>query len=158
MTLKQEIKPIKTTKVTPVRCDFDPEIMPRGRQFINEKTSSVSPACRKRRLNGAVSRNNCIKRVACRCLDGHVEEPYEISMAWDTDRRSNFFFIPPAHLCAVTYMTEIPLIVTLNNQFNSYQHVMQRALLVNEFSQGGVWFEFDWLFNVTCNDILRGSS
>ena len=38
-------------------------------------------------------------------------------MAWEPDRRSNFFFIPPAHLCAVTYMTEISLIVTLNNQF-----------------------------------------
>ena len=31
--------------------------------------------------------------------------------------RSYFFFSPPAHLCAVTYMTEISLIVTLNNQF-----------------------------------------
>ena len=40
-----------------------------------------------------------------------------MSMAWEPDRRSNFF-MPPAHLCAVTYMTEIPLIVTLNNQFN----------------------------------------
>ena len=40
-------------------------------------------------------------------------------MAWEPDRRSNFFFSPPAHLCAVTYMTEISLIVTLNNQFNN---------------------------------------
>ena len=39
-------------------------------------------------------------------------------MAWEPDRRYNFFFSPPAHLCAVTYMTEISLIVTLNNQFN----------------------------------------
>ena len=39
--------------------------------------------------------------------------------AWEPDRRSNFFFSPPAHLCAVTYMTEISLIVTLNNQLNS---------------------------------------
>ena len=38
-------------------------------------------------------------------------------MAWEPDRRYNFFFSPPAHLCAVTYMTEISLIVTLNNQF-----------------------------------------
>ena len=38
-------------------------------------------------------------------------------MAWEPDRRCNFFFIPPANLCAVTYMTEISLIVTLNNQF-----------------------------------------
>ena len=29
-----------------------------------ENVSSVSPACRKRRLNGAVSRNNRIKRLA----------------------------------------------------------------------------------------------
>ena len=36
-------------------------------------------------------------------------------------KRSNFFFSPPAHLCAVTYMTEISLIVTLNSQFNSTQ-------------------------------------
>ena len=34
---------------------------------------------------------------------------------------SIFFFSPPAHLCTVTYMTIIPLIVTLNNQFNSTQ-------------------------------------
>ena len=45
-----------------------------------------------------------------------------MSMAWEPDRRSNFFFSPPAHLCAVTYMTEISLIVSLNNQFNSTQH------------------------------------
>ena len=71
---------------------------------------------RKRRLIGAVCRNHRIKRVVpCRCLDGHVKEPYEMSMAWEPDRRSNFFFSPPAHLCAVTYMTEISLIVTLNN-------------------------------------------
>ena len=42
-------------------------------------------------------------------------------MAWEPDRRSNFFFSPPAHLCAVTYMTEISLIVTLKNQFNPTQ-------------------------------------
>ena len=81
-----------------------------------ENVSSVSPACRKRRLIGAVCRNHRIKRlVPCRCLDGHVKEPYEMSMA----RRSNYFFSPPAHLCAVTCMTEISLIVTLNNQFTS---------------------------------------
>ena len=33
--------------------------------------------------------------------------------------RFYFFFSPPAHLCAVTCMTEISLIVTLNNQFTS---------------------------------------
>ena len=70
---------------------------------------------------GVPRRNHRIKRmVPCRCLDGHVKEPYEMSMAWEPDRRSNFsFFSPPAHLCAVTCMTEILLIVTLNNQFTS---------------------------------------
>ena len=34
----------------------------------------------------------------------------------------NFFFIPPAHLCAAKYMTEISLIVTLNNQVTSPIH------------------------------------
>ena len=42
---------------------------------------SVSPACRKRQLIGAVCRNHRIKRlVPCWCLDGHVKEPYEMSM------------------------------------------------------------------------------
>ena len=47
-----------------------------------KNVSSVSPVCRKRRLNGAVSWNNRIKRlVQCQCLDGHFKEPYEKSMA-----------------------------------------------------------------------------
>ena len=37
---------------------------------------------RKRRQNGAVCGNHRIKRVVpCWCLDGHVKEPYEMSMA-----------------------------------------------------------------------------
>ena len=37
---------------------------------------------RKRRLIGAVCRNHRIKRVVpCRCKDGHVKEPYEMSIA-----------------------------------------------------------------------------
>ena len=39
-----------------------------------------------------------------------------MSMAWEPDHRSNFFFSPLAHLCAVTYITEILLNVTLSNQ------------------------------------------
>ena len=49
-----------------------------------------------------------MKRVApCRCLDGHVKEPYEMSMALGVNL--------PAHLCPFTYITEISLHVTLNN-------------------------------------------
>ena len=73
---------------------------------------------RKKRLNKAVCRNHRIKRVVpCRCLNGHVKEPCECLLCLEPDRRSNFS--PPTHLCAFTYMTEISLIVTLNNQFTS---------------------------------------
>ena len=47
---------------------------------------------------------------------GTLKNPTKCLWRWEPDRRSNFFFSPPAHLCAVTYMTEISLIVTLNNQ------------------------------------------
>ena len=96
---------------------------------------------RKRRLNGAVCRNHRIKRVVpCRCWDGHVKEPCEMSMAWEPDRRYNFFS-PPAHLCAVTYMTEISLHVTLNNQSNPIQSKGFRAYLFLRFSlDRGVYY------------------
>ena len=33
-------------------------------------------------FNGAMCRNHRLKRVVpCRCLDGHIKEPYEMSMA-----------------------------------------------------------------------------
>ena len=65
-----------------------------------------------------VSRNNSIKRLArVSAWTGTLKEPYEMSMALGPDCRSNFFFSPPAYLCAVTYMTEISLVVTLNSQF-----------------------------------------
>ena len=50
-----------------------------------------------------------------------LKNPAKCLWRWEPDRRSNFFFSPPAHLCAVTYMTEISLSVTLNNKFNSTQ-------------------------------------
>ena len=78
------------------------------------------PLCRKRRLIGALCRNHRIERlVPCRCLDGHVKvlNPAKCLWRWEPDRR--YFFSPPAHLCAVTCMTEISLIVPLNNQFTS---------------------------------------
>ena len=57
-------------------------------------------------VNGAVSRNNRMKRVVpCRYLDGYVKENYEMCMAFEPDLWLNFFH-PPAHLCAVTSMTE----------------------------------------------------
>ena len=60
-----------------------------------------------------------VKRLAqCRCLDGHVKEPNEMSMAWKPDRRSNFFS-SPANLCAVTFITEVSLHVTLSIQSHS---------------------------------------
>ena len=86
-----------------------------------ENVSYVSPACRKRRLTGAVCLNHCIKRlVPCGAWTGTSKNPAKCLWRWEPDRRSNFFS-SPAHLCAVTYMTEISLIVTLNNQVNSTQ-------------------------------------
>ena len=37
---------------------------------------------------------------------------------WEPNHSSTFFFRPPAHLCAVTNITEILLNVTLSYQFN----------------------------------------
>ena len=52
-------------------------------------------------------------------LDGHdIKNLSKYLWRWELDRRSDLFS-PPAHLCAVIYMTEISLIVTLNNQFTS---------------------------------------
>ena len=49
---------------------------------VKSRMCSPYPQRRKRRLNGAVSRNNRIKRVdPCWCWDRHVKEPYEMSMA-----------------------------------------------------------------------------
>ena len=75
--------------------------------------SSVSPACRKRRLIGAVRRNHHIKRlVRVGVWMGTLKNPTKCLWRWEPDRRSHYFFSPPAHLCAVTCMTEISLIVT----------------------------------------------
>ena len=68
-----------------------------------------------RRLNVAMCRNHWWSCVGART--GTLKKPTKCLWRWEPDRRSNFFFSPPAHLCAVTYMTEISLIVTLNNQF-----------------------------------------
>ena len=40
---------------------------------------------------------------------------------WEPDRRFNFFLSPPAHLCAVTYITQISLHVTFNNNILSLE-------------------------------------
>ena len=58
---------------------------------------------------------------------GTLKNPTKCLWRWEPDRRSYFFFSPPAHLCAVTYMNEISLWVTLNKQFNSTQHIDART-------------------------------
>ena len=59
----------------------------------SENLSFVFQACRKRRLNVTVCRNNRIKRLApCRCLDGHVKEPSEMSMSLGARPPCFFFF------------------------------------------------------------------
>ena len=79
--------------------------------------------------NGAVSRNNRKKEdpVSIDAWTGTFKEPYEMSMAWEPDRRFNLFLRPPSHLCAVTYMTEISLNVTLSNHIHSLIHSPKAA-------------------------------
>ena len=115
----------------PIRATFPV----RARGLSRECAPPYPQRDRKRRLNGAVCRNHRIKRlVPCQCYDWHVKEPYEMSMAWEPDRRSNSFFSPPAHLCAVTYMTEISLIVTLNNRFTHYScHLKEMNLVITTY-------------------------
>ena len=74
------------------------------RGFKVKNISSVSPACRKRRLNGAVCWNHHIKRVVpCWCRTGTLKNPAKCLWHWEPDRRYNFFFSPPAHLCHHIY-------------------------------------------------------
>ena len=40
---------------------------------------------------------------------GTLKNPTKCLWRWEPDRRSNYFFSPPAHLCVVTCMTEISL-------------------------------------------------
>ena len=51
-----------------------------------------------------------------------LKNPPKCLWRWEPGRRSNFFFVPPAHLYAVTYITEISLHVTLSKQSNSNWH------------------------------------
>ena len=50
------------------------------------------------------------------------ENPTKCLWRWEPDRRFNFFFNLPVHLCVVTYITEISLHVTLSNQSLSLTH------------------------------------
>ena len=89
---------------------------------IPHNVSPVSPACRKRRLNGAVFRNNRIKRVArVSAWTGTLNNPTKCLWRWKPDCRFNFFFNPPAQ-CAVTYITEISLNVTFYNNL-THSHI-----------------------------------
>ena len=51
-------------------------------------------------------------------LDGHLKEPYEMSMARGPDCRTNFYSWP-AHLCAVTYIIKISLNVLPIHSFTN---------------------------------------
>ena len=85
---------------------------PVGTRGLKTRICPPYPHARhKRRLKGRFL-GITLKRLApYRCLDGHLKEPYEMPMAWEPDRRSNFYS-RPAHLCAVTCITEISLNVT----------------------------------------------
>ena len=74
---------------------------------------------------------------------------------WEPNRRSNFFS-PPAYLCAVTYITEILLHLTLSNQYtNTHSEKLSHFSSLLQHTLGYTWIEarWIWLFNVTFNDI-----
>ena len=77
---------------------------------------SVSPACRKKSTKwGGVSESRYKKGGPVSVWTDTLKNPTNCLWRLEPDCMSNFFG-PPAHLCAVTCMTEISLIVTLNNQ------------------------------------------
>ena len=57
-----------------------------------------------------------VARVGSRT--GTLKIPTKCLWDWEPDLTSNYF-IPSAHLRAVTYITEISVHVTLNNESNS---------------------------------------
>ena len=73
------------------------------------------------------------REAQSRCLAKHVKDFYEMSMSrepecWsemsmlrEPECWSDFFFNPPAHVIAVTCITEILFIVTLGDQY-SFTH------------------------------------
>ena len=62
----------RTKRIVPSFCS----------RLCHNTTDLPTITFRVRQLIGAVCRNHCIKRVVpFRCLDGHVKEPYEMSMA-----------------------------------------------------------------------------
>ena len=63
-----------------------------------------------------------VKRFAVVLVLGLAREPYDMSMAWEPDRRSNFFFGPPAHLYMCRHITEISLNVKYSKQPISFTH------------------------------------
>ena len=88
------------------RFNHDDTRPPWGRRGLKVgNTSSVSQACRKRRLNGAVCRNHRIKRVVpCRCRTGTLKNPTKCLWRWEPDRRYKFFFSPPAHRSVASHI------------------------------------------------------
>ena len=63
---------------------------------------------------------------------GTLKNSMKCLWRWEPDHRFNFFFNPPAYLCTVTYITEISLHVTLNNQSQSLIHSTAKSLKFTE--------------------------
>ena len=61
------------------------------------------------------------------------KNPTKCLWRWEPNCRYHFFFSLPAHLCAVTYMTEISLNWTLINQSHSHVTCVLWEKLLNGF-------------------------
>ena len=62
-------------------------------------------------------------------LTGTFKNPTKCLCRWEPDRSLNLS--PPAYLCAVTYLNEISLQVTLSNQFHSLSLQFSREARLN---------------------------
>ena len=62
------------------------------------------------------------QKVKC-AWTGTLKNPTKSPWRWEPDSRPNFFS-PPAHLCAVTYITEMSLHVTLSNKSHFILYIL----------------------------------
>ena len=119
--------------------------------FLNENVSSVNQACRKRRLNGRFLGITAKGWPRVGAWTGTLKNPTKCLWRWEPDGRSNFFLNPPAHLCAITYVTEISLPMKLSNRSHSFTQRLTKPMGVDHV----FGFNLRW---ITLNTILRDSS
>ena len=123
LTLTENPKKQRYNTKTPLKLQLHNECAPMGTPGVMSRMYPPYPhACRKRRLKwGGFSEQPLKGGSRVGAWTGTLKNPTKCIWRLEPDRRFNFFN-PPAHLCVVTFMTEISLHVTLNNQIHSLTH------------------------------------